>query len=84
MPLCSGQALQPLSLCGVCRLGHVLLFSLKEEPWFSLVAASANNSDPVTRNLLTKVRKPKERELPVKGNPRGCQELTKYQDRCGI
>ena len=49
-----------------------------------MVEASANNSDPVTLNLLTKIRKPKERELPVKGNPKGCQELTKYQDRYGI
>lgn len=74
MPLGSGQALQPLSLRGMCRLGPVLLFSLKEEPWFSPVEASANNSDPVTRNLLTKVRKPKGKELPGK---RKTQKLVK-------
>ena len=61
-----------------------VLFSLKEESWFSLAEASANSSDPDTRNLLTKVRKPKERELPVKGNPEAPQKLTKHQDRSGI
>lgn len=76
MLLCSGQALQLLSLCGMYRSGHALFFlSLKEESPFSLDEASANNSDPVTRNLLTKVRKPKERELPIKRKPTGCQEL---------
>lgn len=40
----------------------------KEGSRFSLVEASANNSGPVTWNLLTKISKTKEREWPVGGD----------------
>lgn len=70
---------KPYSLChsvGMYRSGHVLFFlSLKEESHRSLVEVSANNSDPVTWNLLTKVRKSKERELPIKETQHCRQQL---------
>lgn len=57
------------------RSGHALFLLSPKGPRCSVVEASANHSDPVTRNFLTKTRKPKERELPKRGDPTGCQEL---------
>ena len=36
------------------RSGHALFLSLKEESHFSLVEASANNSDPIYMKLANK------------------------------
>lgn len=81
MLLRSGQTLQPLSSCEMYRLGHALFSLSLKVPPFSLVEASANDSDPVTRNFLTKAREPEERESPRRGDAAGCHELQNARAR---
>jgi hypothetical protein len=67
---------QPYSLCH--SVGYTdldMLSSFKEGVSFSLLEASAHNSDPITRNSPTKVSTTKKRVLPSKRRVRDCQEL---------